>query len=346
MDSRTLEAPPASLVDPRTGLPAFGSYRGALPPIDLSPLKRSALYHLTHRKRWLYAALCTDEIFVGLAVVDLGYILNSFAFVYARGDRRLVADCTALAPPGIGGGVSRSFCDGFSARFGGTPFAAKVRMSRAAGGRTVEIDAHHPGLTIRASFDAEAAHPALSAIGAIPGGVVNATEKGALLPLRGEIIADGKRRSLDGGVAGYDFTHGYLARHTQWRWAYALGKAKTGERIAFNLVEGFLGAKECGAWILPPEGSGDAASLIPLGEGRFTLDSRHPLDPWRISTTCGALDLVFRPGGAHSEEKDFGIIRSRFLHPVGMYSGTLRAGGKTLELSEVLGVAEDQDVLW
>ena len=148
----------------------------------------------------------------------------------------------------------------------------------------------------------------------------------------------GKHRSLDGALAGYDFTHGYLARHTQWRWGYAMGRAKTGERIAFNLVQGFLGERECGVWI--------DDVLYPIGEGRFEFNPAKPTDPWRIRSTDGALDLNFVPGAIHAERTDFKVVRSSFVQPVGAYSGTIRIGDRTLELEQVLGVAEDQDVLW
>jgi hypothetical protein len=86
--------------------------------------------------------------------------------------------------------------------------------------------------------------------------------------------------------------------------------------------------------------------LHPIGEGRFELDEKRPLRPWKVTTTEGALDLEFVPGGAHSDTTNFGVVRARFLHPVGAYRGTLKIAGRTLEIDDMLGVAEDQDVLW
>jgi hypothetical protein len=48
----------------------------------------------------------------------------------------------------------------------------------------------------------------------------------------------------------------------------------------------------------------------------------------------------------HAEQKNFGLNHSRFVQPVGKYAGMLRVGGRELELDGVLGVTEDQDVLW
>ena len=44
-----------------------------------------------------------------------------------------------------------------------------------------------------------------------------ATEKRVLMPVVGEAVAAGKHYDLDGGLAGLDYTNGYLARHTAWR---------------------------------------------------------------------------------------------------------------------------------
>ena len=148
----------------------------------------------------------------------------------------------------------------------------------------------------------------------------------------------GQRRPLLGAVGAYDYTHGLLARRTMWRWAFALGRAKTGERVAFNLVQGFVGEPECAAWV--------DGELFPLTEGRFAFDRERPLAEWRVSTADGAVDLKFAPAGMHSEDKNLGLIASKFVQPGGVYSGTRRVGGKTLVLERVLGVTEDQDVLW
>ena len=87
--------------------------------------------------------------------------------------------------------------------------------------------------------------------------------------------------------------------------------------------------------------------MFPLREGRFSFDPGHPLSEWRVTTRVdGAVDLRFSPGGLHAEEKNFGLIASRFVQPAGVYKGTIRAGGRALELDRVLGVTEDQEVTW
>lgn len=334
MNMRPLANPPPYVVS-KEGMLQSGSFRGSLPHVDLAPLKMGHLYRLLHHKRWVYLAIATEELFVGMAVVDLGYAKNTFAFVYENG--RMVIDRSAIGLP-TAGEVSDGIGPGFHARFK----TSKVHVDVRRPGGSVVIEAHHPGLDLRAELDGDSKHPALSAIGPVPNGIVDATEKQALLKVRGELRVEGRSRSLDGAMGGWDYTHGYLARHTEWRWAYLLGRASQGRQrdvpIAMNLVEGFLGESECGVWI------GD--QLHPIGEGRFEFDAREPLAPWRITSACGSVDLRFYPGGMHAESTDLKIVRSKFVQPVGKYEGTIKVGDKTYEIDRALGVAEDQDVLW
>ena len=329
---RSLEPAPASLCD-AGGAPRYGAYRGPLPPIDLVPLAARRLDLAIKRKRWIYAAIVTDRLFVAVALVDVGYLSTQFAFVYDKHDGRMLADRSALAPP-----VRQRFAASLSA--GDTEVwnprgAASLRRS----GDGWTLAATIGDISIEARLGLAGAPPPISVIARVPGGVVDATEKQALLPTSGSLRIAGRAMSLEGGLGGLDYTHGLLARRTAWKWAYALGQAKSGERVGLNLVEGFVGEPECAVWV--------DDQLFAVGEGRFTFDPKRPLDPWTVKTTCGTVDLTFSPGAMHAEHKNFGLIRSHFVQPAGVYRGSIRLPGRApLELDGVLGVTEDQDVLW
>jgi hypothetical protein len=180
---------------------------------------------------------------------------------------------------------------------------------------------------------------AIAALPAPPRGLFNATEKGVLMPAVGEVIAGGRHYDLEGGLGGYDFTSGMLQRHTAWRWAFALGRARGAERVALNLVQGFVGEPECGVWI--------DGELFPVSEGRIDYTEGQPLAPWTVRTRLGEVDLRFEPGDVHAEAHDFKVVASKFLQPAGSYSGTIRLPGREpIALDRVLGVVEDQDVVW
>lgn len=151
-------------------------------------------------------------------------------------------------------------------------------------------------------------------------------------------MAGGRRFVLDRALVAFDHTAGFLARHTAWRWALGMGFATTGERVAFNVVQGFVGEAECGGWL--------DNQLFPFGEGRFDLDLARPLEPWRVSTTCGALNLRFTPRAIHAETKNVLLARSQFIQPLGDFEGTIMFGERRLEVTRLAGVTEHQDVVW
>lgn len=327
-------APPlASVLDPASNnTPRIGAYRGPLPPVDFSPLGHTRLFHAVHEKRWVYIALAADPLAVGLAIVRLGYAANAFAFAHHR-ERGMLFDRTALAAPWRATVADRTDAPVVATFDGG---GLRARVSSIPGGLLVDL--HGDRLTLTAKLG-PAPGPAISVVAPVAGGVVNATEKRALAPLEGSLELAGSRLSLDGGFGGVDYTHGLLARHTAWRWAFLQGRATSGEKVAVNLVQGFVGEPECAVWV--------DDELYPVGEGRFDFDAAAPSSPWRITTTDAAVDLAFSPAAIHAERKNLLVVRSRFVQPVGAFDGTLTLPGRSpLTLERALGVVEDQDVVW
>jgi hypothetical protein len=337
---------PESAVDPRTERARHGTYRGALQRCDLSALRPSALSRLVREKRWVYVTFVKAPWMISLAVVDLGYAQTVFGFAHHEA-RGLVADMRSA--PGLPG-LSRVRQDGvhrIDARLRGARERVSIRERRGEG--VLEVRATTADLELRASLDLRAAAPALTAIAPIRGGIVDVTEKQVLAPLRGAALVKGERIDLDGGLGGFDFTVGLLARETRWNWAFLMGSTDAGEPIALNLVEGFVGPPECAVF--------GTSSLHALSEGRFTLPrarregeslgerARH-LEPWHVRTAEGECDLVFTPRAVHDESLDLGVVRSRFVQPIGSFAGTIRRGEQTLHISHALGVVEDQDVRW
>jgi hypothetical protein len=172
---------------------------------------------------------------------------------------------------------------------------------------------------------------------------VNVTQKSVGLLASGRLEVGRRRYALDGGVVGLDSTHGYLARHTRWNWAMACGRLEDGTPLGFNLVAGFneVSSGAAGENVLF---LGD--HLQPVGPALFRFNAADPLDLWRIETVDGTVQLTFRPLHAHRDVRDLGLLRSRFLQPLGFFAGRLRIRDQEIALAELPGVTEDQDMLW
>ncbi|MDB4945185.1 MAG: hypothetical protein JWP97_4719 [Labilithrix sp.] len=322
---------PATFVDPSSGLAAFGAYAGPLPPVDLG---RLGLHdRVARRKRWFYGAIVTREVWISYVVLRTGYAATAFAFVWDVAGRRMLVDRTVLAPSLVSRVADDVHQQGEIAHF--ALGRSRIAVHRGAGGLDLEI--RLGDLEVAARIDEAEGPPAITAIAPVGPGLVNATEKRALLPVtRGHLRLGAREADLANGRAGYDYTNGLLPRHTRWRWAFAQGRTTTGEEIGFNLVEGFVGQAECAAFT--------AGRVTPLAEPVFTFDVRDPLQPWTVRGE--GIDLTFTPGGVHRQHTNLLVVRSRFIQPVGTFRGTVRVDGRDLVVDGLPGVVEDQDVVW
>lgn len=334
------------------GAPQFGTSQGALDVVDFSRLRGSyqpnRLDRFRMHKKWLYGFVATREVAALFAVVDLGYSSNAFALAYDFTAGRVLADVGLLglpAPmvkvnehPGAGLEVSFRRLDGrWKAwrTFGDERYHGHVVLG-------IPTPFMKPKMELTWELLAAGAAPPLTVIAPVDGGVVNVTQKWAGLLSFGTLEADGRRYSLDGGVGGLDYTHGYLARKTAWRWAFACGRLDDGTPLGLNLVEGFNESRadvnENALWL--------GNELIPLGRARFTWSPSSILDPWHVRTEDGSIDLHLRPLTAHQEVRDLKIIKSSFRQPLGLWSGEIKVRDQVHKIKDVPGVTEDQSMLW
>jgi hypothetical protein len=346
------ELPPAPEgLTTEDGFPQFGTYRGCVPEVDLrrlrGPFQPAALWRPVRRKRWQYALVATPEIAAAFAIADLTYTANAFAVVVDLLERRPLVDRGYLTLPLLAS-VNDRPGPGFTARFSAPGAELRSRRADGASSYEVKIDLKAsgspvaPGLAWRAQIEAPNTSPALTVIAPIDGGTVSLTTKWAGLVARGSISVSGKTYSLDEAVAGVDYTQGFMARHTAWRWAFACGRLSDGTSIGLNLVEGFTDtsplSNENALWL--------GTELIPLDRARISFERDDIAGAWTLSTLDRAVDLRFEPIYIHRDERNYGIVRSRFRQPFGFFSGTISARGRRYEIEKLAGVTEDQNVLW
>jgi hypothetical protein len=326
-----LPAAPARLVG-ADGRPRFGLYAGALEDSSFSGLKDApgALQRRLVEKKWQYVFLATPEMMLALAVIDCGYLSSGICAVFDRGSRRLLVNDNPVLPP-ICAQVGAAAGDGMSARLLGPAIRARIQR---AGGR-ISVQAAWAHADVDLLMDANRAPPPLTAIAEVGApGRFDFTQKTVLVPVEGEVRAGNIRFPVQGQFAGLDYTHGFLARETAWRWAFAGGRAGT-RLLAFNFSDGFLGGEgENVVWVDgEPQG---------VGAVRFTFDPGTPDGPWRVQSADGRVDLSFQPEGYRAQTIDLKLILSRYLQPFGTFSGILNG----IAVDALPGVAEDHTARW
>lgn len=331
-----MKLPPAPDALTVNGQARHGRYAGRLPRFDWGPhlAERSALWRWWHHKRWHYVGIGHEDFFIGVAIVDVGWTATAFAYLFDRRERRLLADWSQDGLPGLQCRVGDAPLAGADAWFRGP--GARLAL-RQADGDALQLSVRVRGLRLGARLDLAAMAPPLLAIGPIEGGLSHATQKTSALPVSGWAEADGRRFLLDGAATAIDASNGLLARDTAWRWASAHAPG-----LGFNLQQGYFGTQENVLWL---DGR-------PIGLGAahfdFDFDAAAPLAPWHIRTDDGLLDLVFTPEGARAENRNLLIAASRYVQPIGTFSGWVRASAKAepRRVERLLGVTEDHHSKW
>ena len=338
MHAAPLPAPPSSVV--HAGQIATGRYAGCIPRIDWSSLaaaqQRSAWWCRCHHKRWQYVGLAAEHWFIGLAIVDLGWAMSAFVYVFDRQRRQVVLDWSQDGLPGLSGWVQDQPVQGGEARFRGLGAELCIRPAAPeAASDALAVRVVAGGLRLQVELDLRHAPPFLLAVGPVQGGLGHATQKSPGLPATGWFELNGQRHVLQGATGSLDSSNGLLARETAWRWASAHDR-----RLGFNLQQGYFGEQENVLWL-------DGA-LLPLGTATFVFNPARPLAPWHIHTDDGMLDLRFRPEGARQARRDVWIAASDYIQPVGTFHGVVRASphGPAIPVEGLLGVTEDHRSRW
>jgi hypothetical protein len=197
------------------------------------------------------------------------------------------------------------------------PGSREVRMD----GSSLEIEARG----LRASLRLGAENSPIETICPSSGGSGwGWTQKRAGVPISGTVEAGGRRWQVD------DQSAGYHQRHTSWHWSAGVGSAADGRAVAWNLVEGINDPprdSERAIWVdgepyepAPVRFDGNAA--VEFGEGHGRLE--------------------FSAESERARNENFLLVRSRYRHRFGSFSGSL--GG--VELASGLGVMEQHDAVW
>jgi len=309
---------------PATTTGALRSFRHSVP--------KGRLFELAKHKRWIFVSAATESLFIGGAVVDLGYLSKAFVYVAEKKSGRMIAHTTSLMPPGPWCKVERNEKKQSTSLFRSP--ALNLRILRTSIG-AYALRAKASGLHVDVMLDPRC-EPIVASNLLIDSGT-GITEKGLSLHARGTVTVKSEMFDISHALGGTDFTDGYLPRHTRWKWANVSGRTD-GHIIGVNLVQGFMGESECTISI--------DREMQRVGEGVFSVPA-DPLQPWQVRSKCGRVDLAFQPVALHTENLDLRVLHSKFLQPVGIFSGTVQSNdGRTLQVRDMLGVCEDQDVLW
>jgi hypothetical protein len=297
-------------------------------------------------KQWQFFLIDAPECLAGVAVVDAGYVGNTFAWVFDKRNRTL-EERNVIYP--FGGSIEVS--------------TSSVRGTTRAEGKGVDLtitNRYEEGVrTIQGRFPARGTHGAIGFELRIsdpplerPPMVVcwpvaknrsACTHKIGGLSVSGSVhVGDRVYAVPEGqGTAAMDHTQGFFPYHTYWNWASFSGLSDWGTRVAIDVdvVKGEGGDqnRNCFVWF--------DRQLVRLPGVAFTYS--QPAHDWHLASTDGRLDLRFHPLAVRRDRLDHLPIGYDFSQPIGTFTGTLVDNDDVVHaIKDAYGVAEEHTARW
>ncbi|MBV6494576.1 MAG: hypothetical protein LDLANPLL_02609 [Turneriella sp.] len=275
------------------------------------------------RKAWIYLGFFSRDFYMGIAIVDAGYIAQAFSYVYIPAEKFFVEDKTMLPM-------------GFASNFDAT-LADSWRLGR----YEILPDNERIIVNFRGAYDLSAVfyrkHNGLSTIAPADKRPFHFTYKEMELPCEGEFLCGDRRQKFAGAFGVLDYSKGYPARKTHWNWLSMVGKTETGKSLAVNLVDNFNEGIENALWL-----DGHPQSL---SSAHFHFLRPADKSVWRILTRDNVFETRFRPFGARGENLNLGLLRSNFVQPYGIFDGQIKIAD-VYEKFTGYGVTEDHLAWW
>lgn len=282
-------------------------------------------------KGFHFIGITTPGIMAGIAVVDLGYLANTFAYVYHREDKWL-EETSTISLLGRGAGIA--------------PFPEQPSSSFKKNGIRVCMD--HQG--VEASADGLEFRVGLSDFSAVPALRIctragyrgwSFTRKASPVPVSGSIRARGETFDLNPGesFAISDWTGGFLRRNTFWNWAAIAFCLPDGRPLGLNLSWGVneTGFTENAFWVDSVMTKVDTVS--------FSKDDAG--STWQISSYDGRVDLTFVPDSSRGEHVNALVVATAFTQCFGRFHGRLTTrDNDVISIDGVPGWTEDHFARW
>lgn len=309
------------------------------------PLHRANLGGWGRNKRWDYWALLAPEMAVAVTYADIDYLgLVSVWWVdlttgHEGGREVLTPLARGVDLPDVAGAEPLTFRH------------RKLQLDIRDDEDTTRIDVRWRERDgVAGSLQAEVARPPArdSVNVVIPWSRrrFQFTSKQVGRPTTGTLVVGDKRWVLGGqtsGLAVLDVGRGRWPYRTRWNWGAAVGPAPNG---------GTVGVQMGGTWTV---GTGHTENGVvvdgvveKLGdELDWSYDWDVPLNPWRVRSPDGRLDLTLAPRHDRHAVTRAAVVSTEVHQVFGRWNGWIPTpGGDRLEVVDLLGFAEESRSRW
>lgn len=287
-----------------------------------------------------FVGMMSEDIIAGVAIVDLKWMSNVFAYVYDFKKGGLV-EKSLLQPLSVGTSIEAKPDTG-SSLFKQWGNSASITTNEEGSERYIDIClGDELSMNVTLFQPAEYCPLRVCSRAGYNGWVY--TQKTAGLAAEGRIISRGEEYTLLSQTtsASTDWSCGFMRRETAWNWASFSGVLIDGRRVGLNLAAGVneTGVTENCLWV-------DGA-LTKLNMAVFDFDRFQPENPWQVRTTDGLLELTFQPQGRREEKVDAFLMASNFKQVFGHFSGwMIDSTGEKIVIDRIPGFMEDHYAKW
>lgn len=295
-------------------------------------------------KRWDYYGVTTPEFFFSATLSHVGYLGLVFVYILDFRTKELVED-TLMVPLGRGIHLARNSDQGDSHFDNG-----RVRVTFRLEGdkRHLEVNwpAFHHGQGIAADVSLYCPPEHESMVIVIPIGRRRFyyNRKVNCLPATGWVQYGQQRFDLqpERALGNLDWGRGVWEYKGFWVWASASAYLPDGRTLGLNMGYGFgdTSAATENAFVLN-------GRIHKLEQITFAYDPKDFMQPWKMHSPDGRLDLEFVPFKERVARSDLLLLYSEVHQMFGRYKGTLRSdNGEELRIQDVIGWAEEHHAKW
>jgi hypothetical protein len=291
-------------------------------------------------KSFQFIGINNQDVMIGLAIVDLGWVGNGFFYIY---DKRTntVQEISALQPlahhTNIENPADQAQCVFQKGSF-------KIEINRADQKRVVKVSQSKTCL-LEATVDVSQVEPLVLCN---PTGATGwtYTQKQTAEDVQGYYLHEGQRveiSSKDGYLAATDDSCGFLSYRTSWHWLSVSALIASGKRVGLNFAmgvnQGF--GTENALWV-----DGQIFEMPPVMFRLLEEDRVNNRSTWQVYSADHSVDLTVETGWCRQESLNLGVVASHFNQWVSTVYGRVKCDSHTIELTGELGLLEKHFAKW
>jgi hypothetical protein len=334
------------------GQPRYGRFKATPSVINVNDFKllspfnqpltglKAALKRKFGFKSFQFMSINNQEMMIGLAVVDLGWVGNGFFYIYDK-KTNTAQEFSALQPLAqhttIENPADQAHCVFQKGDF-------KIEITRADQKRIVNVTKAKQCL-LDVTVELSQVEP-LALCNPTGATGWTYTQKQTAEEVHGYYLDHGRRIEITpeaGFLAATDDSCGYLSYRTSWHWLSVSATLACGQRVGLNFAmgvnQGF--GTENALWI-----DGKILEIPPVMFELVEENKSESSSTWRVYSADQSVDLTVKTGWCRQESLNLGFVSSLFNQWVSSVYGEFTSEGQTIMLNGVMGFLEKHFAKW